>query len=151
MRNVALVLLLVLLPLGSALAEDAPAKELKRGFDKGVFVDEYFGIRYAVDGLEEGFGFGAGGDRVLFIGKLPGNADVEVVCREQAEEMTSVQCRDRVVALMEKDDKTRTEMATGDEPAPWITFVQESFAGFERRRGRVLFSSARRQRVLYSL
>lgn len=137
MRNVALVLLLALLPLGSALAEEAPTKELKRGFDKGAFVDEYFGIQYAVDGLEEGFGFGAGGDRVLFSGKLPGNADVEILCNEQAEALTSAQWRDKAKAQMEKDDKTRTEMATGDDPAPWITFIQESFAGFERPHGYV--------------
>ena len=146
MRKLALTLLLCTALIGVAFAEDeAPtdAKAPKRGFDDGKFADAYFGVTYAVEGLKEGLGFGSGGDRILFSGKLAGSAEVEVVCNESAEELTSVQWRDKVKAQMEKDGKTRTEFATGDEPAPWITFVQESFAGFERPHGYAFFARGR--------
>ena len=150
MRKLALSILLSVALLGVAFAEEeAPTKELKRGFEDGTFVDDYFGITYVVDGLKKGFGFGAGGDRVLFAGKLPGNADVEVLCNEAAEEMTSAQWRDKAKAQMAKDGKTRSEMATGDDPAPWITFVQESFAGFERPHGYAFFARGRQCFVVH--
>ena len=128
MTKLALTLLLSLALVGVAVAEEeSPTKELKRGFSEGKFVDEYFGITYAVEGLKEGIGFGSGGNRTLFSGKLPGSAQVEIVCNETDEELTSLQWRDKVKAQMEKDGKTRTDMATGDDPTPWIAFVQESF------------------------
>lgn len=150
MRKLALTLLLSVALVGVAAAGDeAPTKELKRGFQDGKFVDEYFGITYAVDGLAKGFGFGQGGDRVLFSGKLPGNADVEVLCNESPDELTSAQWRDRAREQMENDGKTRTEMATGDDPAPSITFVQESFAGFARPHGYAFYARGRQCFVVH--
>jgi tetratricopeptide (TPR) repeat protein len=143
-------LLLPTLLLGTAVAEEeAPTEALKRGFHEGKFVDEYFGITYEVDGLKEGFGFGSGGNRILFSGKLSSTAEVEILCNEDAEELTSAEWRDKAKAQMEKDGKTRTDMATGDEPTPWITFVQESFAGFERPHGYAFFARGRQCFVVH--
>jgi len=141
MWKITLSLLLAVGLLGTAVAEDeTPAKELKRGFADGKFVDEYFGIRYAAEGLKEGYGFGTGGNRTLWSGKLPGNVDVEILCQESAQSRSGAEWRAKVKEVFAKDGQTRTEVQEGDDPVPWISFVQESLAGFERHHGYAFYA-----------
>lgn len=150
MSKITLSVVLAVALLGSALAGDeAPAKEYKRGFADGKLVDEYFGITYASEGLREGYGFGTGGPRTLWSGKLPGNADVEIICQESEEPRSGAEWRARMKEAFAKDDQERTDFEEGDEPVPWVTFVQKSLAGFERHHGYAFYARGHECFVLH--
>ena len=146
MRTIVCLLLLAGL-VGVAYAEDkpgepkpAPAEEpkMKRGFEAGKFVDDYFGIRYEAEGLEKGFSIG--GPNVLFAGRLPEGVDVEVALQEAPKTLEAAKWFEMFKAGKAKDGKTRTDMEEGSDPQPWILFVQESLAGFKRHHGYAFYA-----------
>lgn len=139
MRKTAIILLVVVGLVGSALADEAAPKDLKRGFEEGKFVDEYFGIVYEADDLKEGFGFGLGGPNVLWSGKSADGVDIELICQEVPREMSGAQWLELAKRNWARDGKTRTEMEEGKEPQPWVLFTQESMAGFERQHGHAFY------------
>ena len=141
MRNIALLTFLLVGLVGVAYAEDEPAgeeaprPELKRGFDEGKFTDEYFGVVFEAPELKEGFGLGLGGNQVLWSGKCAGGVDVELICVEPREPMAAKALMENAKKAWAEDGKERKEMEEGLEPTPWVLFVQESLAGFQRHHG----------------
>jgi tetratricopeptide (TPR) repeat protein len=114
-----------------ALATFAFAEQ--RGFAEGKFLDDYFGIAYEAPELTEGFSMG--GPNVLFSGKAAGDVTVEIEAHESPADRTAAEWRAALEKSWEGDGKTRADLQRGEEPVPWITFVQESLAGFQRHHG----------------
>lgn len=146
MRNAILLGLVFTLALGGAFGgafggvalaeeEEAPAPAPKRGFADGTFVDPYFGLTYEAPGLEEGFGPGLGGPQVLWSGKAEGGVSVELIVLEGPEQWDGAEWMARVKKAWEADGKERKDVEEGTEPQPWILYVQESLAGFQRQHG----------------
>jgi len=125
MRTATLLLSL----LGLAFADDAPKE---RTFKDGKLVDPYWGITYTAPGLEQGM-FGPSGTK-LFEGRCEGGVEVEIVIQEGEKELTAAEwMAEAKKAWAEK--RKMTDVTEGKEPLPWILFVEESLAGFNRHHG----------------
>lgn len=133
------VVLCVVALLTTAVAEEEGLPELRRSFADGAFVDEYFGVAYTAKDLREGYGFGGGKAHVLFSGKAAGGVSVRVLVAEHAEVASAAAWRDRFVAAFDEDEKTQTQVETGDVPHPWVRYVEESVASFLRHHARAFF------------
>jgi tetratricopeptide (TPR) repeat protein len=92
----------------------------QRGFDAGRFVDEYFGLVYAADGLEEEPSAAA----ELFVGRLPGGVKLDITLHEAAQAIGGADCVALAKASWERDGGERTDMEEGVTPQPWARFTQ---------------------------
>ncbi len=128
----ALLITSLLLPLfaSHALPTTAGDAKLKRGVEKGVFVDEYFGLRLEVKGLQAM----AGKLRpmVLMAATADAGLDVVVSVSVTAKFKTAADVQKRVLQDAEKAPKKPSELEHGKDPRPWVSYVTKSLAGFER-------------------
>lgn len=137
----ALVVLAALAP--SASADDAappappavprPRKPIEpRRFEAGKLTDPYWGAVFQVAGLEEKAGKPPIGK--LFEGKI-GRVQVEVAIFEYADQLAAKDRRDAETKKWEEKKRPLKDLAQGDDPAPWVTFEEQSPSGSMRRHG----------------
>lgn len=103
-----------------------------RKFEPGKLSDPYWGLTYALAGLEEKKTERPAGK--LFDGRA-GKVQIEVNIWEYADELSAKDRRNEQQAMWERKGRARNDAATGDDPAPWITFQEEGASGGMRRHG----------------
>jgi len=127
-RARALLLLAALVAAAPAAAQNLPP--LKRGPDKGGFVDEYFGILYATNELRSTMP-----TSFLFAGQLGSGAVVEVGLRESNEPMKREQWVDETLKGWSGDGIPRDKLEKGMKSYGWIQFEQPEPNGTVIRHG----------------
>lgn len=120
-------------PAGSA---DPPA--LRRGLADGVFVDEYFGLRYACEGLKKSLGFG--GTNTLFTGACGDGVEVEILIEEGAADADPAAQLAAFKEAARKEGRRLLDLEEGTEPRPWATHVQETLSGYRRHHGHAWYA-----------
>ena len=118
---------------GGAAAAPKRAKPLEpRKFEKGHLSDPYWGITYELPEVEEKKGERQAGR--LFDGSA-GRVQVDIGIWEYADELSAKDRRDAEKKKWEEKKREMKDAAQGDDPAPWITFVETSPSGSLRRHG----------------
>ena len=109
------------------------AADSTQGFKDGKFTNEYFGITYEAEGLQAGDS--VGGPQLLFSGKLPSGAQVEVSIFERGKELTAKEWVAHARKVWSTDGRARTDWKEGSSPTEWVTFVYHTVGGFEQHTG----------------
>jgi tetratricopeptide (TPR) repeat protein len=116
-------------------------------FENGKLTDTYWGVTYALPGLEQ-----KKGDRQfgkLFDGKV-GRVQIEVGVFEYADRLSAKERRDADKKKWDDKHRVMTDYAQGDDPAPWATFVGEAPSGDKRRDGYAWFARGPRAFVVHA-
>jgi len=116
-------------------------------FADGKLTDTYWGVTYALPGLEQKkverqFG-------KLFEGKA-GRVQIEVGVFEYADQFSAKERRDADKKKWEDKRRLMDEYAQGDDPTPWATFVGEAPSGDKRREAYAWFARGPRAFVVHA-
>jgi len=124
-----------------AIAAKKSAK-LVRGVESDAFVDEYFGIRFAAEGLSE---VERSGDQreVLFLGRTQSGLGVEISVEESAQDTADIDWLARAKARWDRKLPFRTETAEGKVPRAWTIFVNPDSRSGRRQDGFSFYPSGR--------
>lgn len=150
-----LAALALLLAPASVRADEEPAPAgpanpppLRRGLVDGVFVDEYFGLRYACEGLKKGLGFG--GTNTLFTGVCGDGVEVEILIEEGATDADPAAALAAFKEAARKEGRRLLDLEEGAEPRPWVTHVQETLSGYRRHHGHAWYARGPQLFVLHA-
>ena len=125
-RAIACMLLLAL-SIAPCAAGELKLPELFRGVKDGAFVDEYFGLRLAAEGLESSPGKPR--DLLLFAGAASPDVEVGVRIAFEVKKPTAAALRDRLAEELKKATSKYRSIERGNEPAAWVAFEEESLSG----------------------
>jgi hypothetical protein len=116
-------------------------------FENGKLTDTYWGVAYALPGLEQKKGERQFGK--LFDGKV-GRVQIEIAVFEYGDELSAKERRDADKKRWDDKHRVMTDYAQGDDPAPWATFVGEAPSGDKRRDGYAWFARGPRAFVVHA-
>ncbi len=116
-------------------------------FENGKLTDSYWGVTYALAGLEQKKGDPQFGK--LFDGRV-GRVQIEVGVFEFADQLSAKERRDADKKKWDGKHRPMDEYAQGDDPAPWATFVGEAPSGDKRRDGYAWYARGPRAFVVHA-
>ncbi len=125
-----------------------PKKPIEpRKFAGGKLVDPYWGATYEVAGLEEKPGKPPLGK--LFDGKS-GRVQIEIAIFEHPDELGAKARRDAEKRKWDAKPRAMKDVEAGDDPAPWVTFEEQSPSGGMRKHGYAWFARGCRAFVVHA-
>jgi hypothetical protein len=131
--------LLVTVSLTAASAFAAP---LERGFESGTFTDEYFGVRYTLDGLEA-VEVEAPSVVRLFRGRTSGGLEVELSVSERSQGADHVDWLAQARTTWDRVVPKRVEVEEGRSPHAWTVFVDPDSKSGSRQDGFAFYTQDR--------